>query len=265
VSIGKLFVAGIVPGILSAVMFSLMIIVRVKLNPNLAPPIDEDIQWRSALREMMGVWPVPLLILGVMLGIFLGVFTPTEAGAVGAFLAFVIVAAKRRLSWRVVGSSISQSLRSTAGVFMVVIGTVLLTRFMALSGVPDYVAGLLISMGEGPYVVILLVAVLYLALGMFVDSIGLLLLTLPILLPVVHDANMDLIWFGILVVKLLEIGMVTPPVGMNVFVIKGSLGNLVTLQQVFRGVAWFIVVDLVTLCLLIAFPAISLWLPSLME
>lgn len=265
VSIGKLFVAGIIPGILSAVMFSLMIIVRVKINPNLAPSIDEEIQWRALLREMKGVWPVPLLILSVMLGIFLGVFTPTEAGAVGAFLSFVIVAAKRRLSWSVVSDSISQSLRSTAGVFMVVIGTVLLTRFMALSGVPDYVAALLISLGEGPYVVILLVAVLYLVLGMFVDSIGLLLLTLPILLPVVRDADMDLIWFGILVVKLLEIGMVTPPVGMNVFVIKGSLGNLVTLQQVFRGVGWFIAVDLVTLCLLIAFPAISLWLPSLME
>ena len=265
VSIGKLFVAGIIPGILSAAMFSLMIIIRVKLNPNLAPPIDEEIQWRVVLRATKGVWPVPLLILGVMLGIFLGVFTPTEAGAVGVFLAFVIVAAKGRLSWNVVVDSISQSLRSTAGVFMVVIGTVLLTRFMALSGVPDYVAGLLISLGEGPYVVILLVAVLYLVLGMFVDSIGLLLLTLPILLPVVRDANMDLIWFGILVVKLLEIGMVTPPVGMNVFVIKGSLGNLVTLQQVFRGVGWFIAVDLVTLGLLIAFPSISLWLPGMME
>lgn len=265
VSIGKLFVAGIIPGILSAVMFSLMIIIRVKINPRLAPSIDEEIQWRVVLRATKGVWPVPLLILGVMLGIFLGVFTPTEAGAVGAFLAFVIVAAKGRLSWSVVSDAISQALRSTAGVFMVVIGTVLLTRFMALSGVPDYVASLLISLGEGPYLVILLVAVLYLVLGMFVDSIGLLLLTLPILLPVVRDANMDLIWFGILVVKLLEIGMVTPPVGMNVFVIKGSLGNLVTLQQVFRGVGWFIAVDLVTLCLLIAFPAISLWLPGMME
>ena len=106
---------------------------------------------------------------------------------------------------------------------MVVIGTVLLTRFMALSGVPDYVAGLLISLGEGPYVVILLVAVLYLVLWACWNSIGLLLLTLPILLPVVRDADMDLIWFGILVVKLLEIGMVTPPVGMNVFVIKGAI------------------------------------------
>lgn len=265
VSIGKLFVAGIIPGILSAIMYSIMIMLRVIAKPQLAPAIEEDIDWRQLRREIARVWPVPTLILGVMFGIFLGFFTPTEAGAVGAFLAIVIVVLNGRMTFAVMRDSISQTLRSTAGVFMVVIGTVLLTRFMALSGVPDFLADTLISMGTGPYMIILLAAVLYLILGCFVDSIGLLLLTLPVLLPVLREANMDLIWFGILVVKLLEIGMVTPPVGMNVYVIKGSLGNLVTLQQVFRGVGWFIVTDVVTLTLLVLFPALSLWLPSLME
>ncbi len=265
VSIGKLFVAGIVPGILSAMMFALMIVARVIARPALAPAIEEAIDWRVLRRELARVWPIPSLVVGVMAGIFLGLFTPTEAGAIGAFLAILIVAGSGRLSFAVMRDSVSQTLRSTAGVFMVVIGTVLLTRFMALSGVPDFLADTLISLGTGPYTIILLAAVLYLILGCFVDSIGLLLLTLPVLLPVLREADMDLVWFGILVVKLLEIGMVTPPVGMNVYVIKGSLGNLVSLQEVFRGVGWFIAADAVTFLLLVLFPALSLWLPSLMK
>lgn len=265
VSIGKLFIAGIIPGVLTAIMYSLVIVARVVAKPQLAPAIEEEIDWAAVRHETARVWPVPMLVLGVMLGIFLGLFTPTEAGAVGAFLALVIVAANRRLTFAVMWDSISQTLKSTAGVFMVVIGTVLLTRFMALSGVPDYLANTLISLGTSPYMIILLAAVLYLILGCFVDSIGLLLLTLPVLLPVLREANMDLIWFGILVVKLLEIGMVTPPVGMNVYVIKGSLGNLVSLQQVFRGVGWFIATDVVTFTLLALFPILTLWLPSLMS
>lgn len=265
VSIGKLFIAGIIPGVLTAIMYSLVIVARVVAKPQLAPAIEEEIDWAAVRHETARVWPVPMLVLGVMLGIFLGLFTPTEAGAVGAFLALVIVAANRRLTFAVMWDSISQTLKSTAGVFMVVIGTVLLTRFMALSGVPDYLANTLISLGTSPYMIILLAAVLYLILGCFVDSIGLLLLTLPVLLPVLREANMDLIWFGILVVKLLEIGMATPPVGMNVYVIKGSLGNLVSLQQVFRGVGWFIATDVVTFTLLALFPILTLWLPSLMS
>lgn len=265
VSIGKLFVAGIVPGILSAVIYGLMIVVRVVARPSLAPPIREPIDWAAVRRDLRGVWPVPALILGVLLGIFVGIFTPTEAGAVGACLALVIVALKGRLSRAVCRDAVSQTLRSTAGVFMVVIGTVLLTRFMALSGVPTRAAEWLIALGSGPYLVILLTGLLYIFLGMFVDSIGLLLLTLPILLPVVHEARMDLVWYGILIVKLLEVGMVTPPVGINVYVIKSTLGDLVTLPEVFRGVGWFIAMDLLTLVVLAAFPGLSLWLPGLME
>ncbi len=265
VSVGKLFVAGIIPGVLSAAMYSAMIVARVIVSPQLAPAIDEAIDWPKLWREVGRVWPVPALVLSVMLGIFLGFFTPTEAGATGAFFAMIVVAINRRLTLTVLRDSISQTLRSTAGVFMVVIGTVLLTRFMALSGVPDRVATAMIALGTSPYMIVVMAAVLYLTLGCFVDSIGLLLLTLPILLPVLHSADMDLIWFGILVVKLLEIGMVTPPVGMNVYVIKGSLGNLVRLQDVFRGVGWFIATDVVTLVLLVLFPALTLWLPSLMH
>jgi tripartite ATP-independent transporter DctM subunit len=235
------------------------------VNPALAPGIDEEITWRDRLQSLRGVWPLPVLIVGVLAGIFLGVFTPTEAGAVGAFLALVIAAIRRTLTWAVFRNAVVETLSGTAGIFLVVIGTVLLTRFMALSGLPSFLAEQFIQLGTGEILVVLLVALIYVILGMFVDSIGLMLLTLPIVLPIAREAGMDLVWFGIIVVKLLEIGLVTPPVGLNVYVIKGSLGNLVSLPQIFRGVLWFLAMDVVALILIVAFPALSLWLPSLMR
>lgn len=265
VSIGKLFIAGFLPGVVSALIYMTMIVTRSVVTPQIAPPIDDNPTAAEKLAALRDIWPLPLLIGGVLLGIFIGVFTPTEAGAIGAFLAIVITALRRQLTWSVLKNAIVHTLSSTAGVFIVVIGTVLLTRFMALSGVPDFVASKLIVLGGSDVLIILMIAVLYVVLGMFVDSIGLMLLTLPIVLPVVREAGLDLIWFGIIVIKLLEIGLVTPPVGLNVYIIKGALGNLVTLQQVFRGVLWFIAMDILALIMIVAFPALSLWLPSIMD
>ena len=148
---------------------------------------------------------------------------------------------------------------------MVVIGTTLLGKFMTLSGVPNYIAESLLSLGSTDLIVIAMVAVLYLILGCFLDSIGILLLTMPIILPVAREAGIEPIYFGIILVKLLEIGLVTPPVGLNVYIVKGALGDRVQLMSIFRGVSWFIAVDLITLALLIGFPIISLYLPSLMD
>ena len=265
VSIGKLFIAGFLPGVVSALIYMTMIVTRSVVTPQIAPPIDDNPTAAEKLAALRDIWPLPLLIGGVLLGIFIGVFTPTEAGAIGASLAIVITALRRQLTWSVLKNAIVHTLSSTAGVFIVVIGTVLLTRFMALSGVPDFVASKLIVLGGSDVLIILMIAVLYVVLGMFVDSIGLMLLTLPIVLPVVREAGLDLIWFGIIVIKLLEIGLVTPPVGLNVYIIKGALGNLVTLQQVFRGVLWFIAMDILALIVIVAFPALSLWLPSIMD
>ena len=265
VSIGQLFIAGVIPGLISALIYMAMIVGRAVANPELAPKVDDHPTAREMLAAVGDIWPLPLLIGGVLLGIFFGVFTPTEAGAVGAFLSLTIAAAQRRLTRDVLKQAFLQTLSGTAGIFMVVIGTVLLTRFMALSGVPTFLAEGLIAWGSNDLMIILLVAGLYVILGMFVDSIGLMLLTLPIVLPVAREAGMDLIWFGIIVIKLLEIGLVTPPVGLNVYVIKGALGNLVKLQHIFRGVLWFLAMDIVTLALLVLLPGLSLWLPSLMR
>ena len=265
VSIAKLFMAGFLPGILSAMMFSAMIMIRVKLNPALAPPVQETFTTAEKLVALREVWPLPVLIVGVLVGIFVGVFTPTEAGGVGAALAILLALVRRSLSWEALRKAVLNTLTGTAGIFMVVIGTVLLARFMALSGVPGFIASSLLELGGSQMAVILMVTVLYLVLGCFLDSIGILLLTMPIILPVVREVGLDLIYFGIILVKLLEIGLVTPPVGLNVYVMKGALGNLISLPTIFRGVIWFVVADAITLAIIIAFPWISLVLPSLME
>jgi C4-dicarboxylate transporter, DctM subunit len=265
VSVAQLFMAGFLPGLLSALMFAAMIVIRVRLKPSLAPAVVETYSREEKIAAIREVWPLPVLIVGVLLGIFLGVFTPTEAGGVGALLAIVIATVRRALTWAILRKAVLDTLTGTASIFMVVIGTVLLARFMALSGVPTFIANALLVTGTDHLVVIGMAIVLYLILGCFLDSIGILLLTLPIILPLANGVGMDLIYFGIILVKLLEIGLVTPPVGLNVYVIKGALGSLISLPTIFRGVGWFVAVDMVTLALLIAFPMISLWLPSLMQ
>ena len=265
VSVAKVFMAGFLPGLLSIFMFSMMIYIRVKLNPNLAPAVKETFSRKEKIDILFQVWPLPVLIIGVLVGIFLGVFTPTEAGAVGAVLAMFLAFIRRSLSWKVLQDSILLTLSGTASIFMVVIGTVMLGRFLALSGLPDFITNIFLSTSNSQLSVIITVALLYLILGCFLDSIGLLLLTLPIILPLARAVGLDLIYFAIILIKLLELGLVTPPVGLNVYVTKSALGSLVSLPTLFRGVSWFIFTDLITLGLLIAFPIVSLYLPGLMD
>jgi C4-dicarboxylate transporter DctM subunit len=265
VSIAKLFMAGFLPGLLSAAMFIAMIVIRCSLNPSLAPTVTETFSRRDLVDALKEIWALPTIIVSVLAGIFIGFFSPTEAGAVGAALAIGLGAVRRSLSWRSLYRSGIETLTSTAGIFMVVIGTTLLGKFMTLSGVPGYIASSLLSFGSSELVVIAMVAILYLILGCFLDSIGIMLLTMPIILPVVREAGIEPIYFGIILVKLLEIGLVTPPVGLNVYIVKAALGDRVPIASIFRGVSWFIVVDMITLIILISFPIISLYLPSLMN
>ncbi len=264
VSIARLFAAGVVPGILTAVAFAAMIIIRCILNPKLAPKVQDKFTREEKLAALRETWPLPVIIIGVLFGIFTGLFTPTSAGAIGAALAILLGLATRKMSLDVMRRALEATLLSTASIFLVIIGTSLLSRFMALSGVPAYTAGLLVEFGTTPLLVLLAVAILYIFLGMFLDSIGILLLTMPIILPMAREAGLDLIFFGIILVKLLEIGLLTPPVGLNVYVIKGALGDRVSLTTIFKGVGWFIVVDLILLGILIAWPGLVTWLPDIM-
>ena len=265
VSIGKLFMAGFLPGLVSALLYMAMIVVRVKLKPSLAGRSDERYSLQETLASIREIWPLPVLILSVLGGIFTGIFSPTEAGAIGAAVAVLIAFARRALTWQSFKLALIYTAVGTSSIFIILIGTLFFTRFLALSGLPMTLAENVMAMtGGNELLVIAGVAVIYVVLGMFVESIGLLLLTLPIVLPLVHGAGMDLIWFGIIVIKLLEIGLVTPPIGLNVYVIKGALGNLVSLHEIFRGVGWFIAMDVAALALIIFVPGLSLWLPELM-
>lgn len=266
VSIGELFVAGFIPGILSAAIYMAMIVLRSYLNPALGPPIREQVTAQDRIQVLKEIWPFPLLVVAILGGIFLGIFSPTEAGAVGAFLALVIAWTRRGLTLSNLRQALIEATVSTSSIFVIVLGAALFTRFMALSGVPAYFSEIMISLaGDSTIMLIILIALLFILLGMFIDGIGLMLLTLPIVLPLLEAANVNLIWFGIIVVKLLELGLITPPVGLNVYVIKSSLGDKVELSQVFKGAMWFMGMDLLTIALLIAFPAIVLFLPGLMN
>ena len=265
VSIGKLFMAGFLPGLLSAALYVLMIVARVKLTPGLAGKVEQHFTGQEKWDAIKEVWALPTLIIFVLGGIFAGFFTPTEAGAVGAFLATVLAILRGKFSRLNFIEALTATARGTGSIFIILIGTIFLTKFLALSGLPAWLASTMLSVSDSVVWIIVSVAIIYIILGMFIDSIGLLLLTLPLLLPIANGADMNLIWFGIILIKLLEIGLVSPPVGLNVYVIKGAVGNSVPLQTIFKGVGWFIVMDIVALLLIISFPELSLYLPSIMD
>lgn len=263
VSVGQLFMAGFLPGLISALIYMGMIMTRVTLKPSLAGHVEVEASPEERREIMREIWPLPVLILSVLGGIFSGLFSPTEAGALGAFIAGVIAFVRGQLTREAFFEAVRQAVSATASIFLILIGSLFFTRFLALSGVPKAFSGAILSVSSEPWWILLAITILYVVLGMLIDSIGLLLLTLPLILPLVDAAGMNAIWFGIIVIKLLEIGLVTPPIGLNVYMIKGALGNLVTLPEVFRGVGWFIAMDFLTLLILMLFPILSLWLPQM--
>lgn len=263
-SISKMLMAGVIPGLLTAAAYTVLIVVRCKLNPSLAPPIHEKVTFKEKITTLLEVWPLPVIVIAVIGGIYSGIVTATEAGALGAMVAALIALARRKLSLKILEASILETLQSTAGIFFIAIGAMLLTRFLALSGIGFHFASMVDAWGMNPIILLLLSSVVYLILGMFLDSIGLMLLTLPVMLPIFENAGLDLIWVGVIVVKYLEIGLLTPPVGLNVFVVKGVVGNQVSLPEIFKGVTWFLLAEAVIMVLLIAYPELSLFLPNMM-
>jgi len=262
-SITGLFLGGISAGILTAIGYIVVILVRVKLNPSLAPDTKEIIPTVQKIRALKDTWPVLLIMIGIFSGLFGGLFTATEAGAVGAFLSLVVAALKRSLSWTRFRNAIVETLMTTGALIIIAVGASLLTRFLALSGAGDYLSELIISLNSGHFMLLLAIVLIYVFLGMFLEPIGAMLLTLPIILPIVDNAGLSLLWFGVVLTKLLEIGMITPPIGMNVFVIKSVVGNLASTSAIFRGIFWFLVMDFLVLIFLLAVPEFILYLPSL--
>jgi len=258
VPIASLFVGGISVGLITALGYIGLIIVRVKLKSELAPAVNEEITWGMRFRALRETIPILVLVLGVFGGLLAGYFTPTEAGAVGSVLSILISIASRSLSFEDLWEAAVETLTTTSGLFIIGCGAALLIRFLALSGSGEFITNLVIGFGSDPIFLILGIAVIYLVLGMFLEPIGAMLLTLPIVLPIVETAGFNLIWFGVFLTKLLEIGMISPPMGMNVFVIKGVVGDKVSLGGIFQGILWFLMIDLVIGSILVAFPELVL-------
>ena len=261
-SVAALFIAGILPGLLTAAIYAVMIVSRVAVNPAIAPRRAESYSWADKMDAVKRAWPLPVLVVVVIGSIYGGVATPTEAGAFGTLCALVLAFVAGGLRGRILWDSVLEALHGTATIFFVALGAVLLTRLVVLSGVPDYITGALAGGTAGVLILLAGAVVVYLVLGCFLEPVSIMLLTLPILVPVLTQLHVNLIWFGILVVKLLEIGLITPPVGLNVFAAKTIAGDQISLERIFAGVSWFLVCELIVLGLLVAFPQIALFLPK---
>ena len=262
-SVAKMFLAGVLPGLLTAAIYAGMIVGRCTLKPSLAPRIEGRATWAERIAALRSTWPLPVLIVGVIGGLYGGVVTPTEAGALGAGLAFVIAAVQRRMSWLIIKKSVIEALEGTATIFFAALGAIMLTRLMAFSGVPNMLAGVANELAAEPWMLVLGCSVVYVILGCFLEPLGLVLLTLPVMVPAFESRGIDMIWFGIMVVKYVEIGLMTPPVGLNVYAVKTIVGDSVPLSAIFAGCAWFLACEALILALLFVFPEIALVLPRM--
>ncbi len=260
-SIGKLLIAGILPGFLTAALYMLMILVRTTFNPSLGPPVY-GVPWKERFVSLKGVWGVGLLVILVLGGIYTGLFTPTEAGAVGALGAFLFGFASRRLTLRKVWSALLETGRTTCMLLFLLMGVLIFNRFLAFSGVTIELAALIAGLDAPPMVILIAILALYLILGTFLTAIGMMLVTLPVIYPLSVNLGFDPIWFGILVVMMAEIAMATPPVGLVTYTVHAAAPHI-PLTTVFKGVIPFNLMDIVAVALLVAFPQIVLFLPSM--
>jgi C4-dicarboxylate transporter, DctM subunit len=268
VSVPKLLIAGILPGLLTAAVYMIMIMVRCSLDPSLAPPVafaDRAALWRERRASLAGIWPILVLIVGVIGGLYAGVMTPTEGGAVGATLAAVIGIAQRKLTLAGFLDALEDAMATTAQLFFVGIGAILYTKFLALSGTADMFKQLIGQWALDPLLLVIAVSVVYIILGTFMDPLGMILLTIPVFVPMFASLDLDLVWLGVLVVKYIGISLLTPPVGFNIYVVASATDNSIPLQTIYRGCYWFLGCEVVIMALLIAFPQISLFLPNLMN
>jgi len=260
--IGKLFAAGIIPGILTIVLYCVAIAIVVKVRPDLGPP-GERFSWSQRLRSLRNVWGVLALFILVIGGLYVGAFTPTEAAGIGAFGGFVFALFRGGLDWSSMLDVTVETARTTATLFMVLIGALVFSNFVNVAGMSSAMAQWITGLNVGPLMVIFWILVIYLILGCVFESISMVLLTVPVFFPIVQHLGLDPIWFGVIVVVATEISLITPPVGLNVYVLKGVYREIPT-GTIFKGVMPFIGADMVRLTLLVLFPVISLWLPSFM-
>lgn len=260
--IGKLFMAGIVPGLLAMLLYVLTVMIIVRVRPGWLPR-GEQRPWSERISELKNVWAPLVLFVFVIGGLYGGFFTPTEAGGVGASGAFLLGLVRGRLDRAKIKEALLAATRTAAAVFTVLIGALMFGYFLTITQTPQKLTEFLLGLGVGPHGVLVLILLMYLALGCLMDAMAMIILTVPIIFPVVTHLGFDPIWFGIIIVMTVELGLITPPVGMNVFVIKSVVPE-VSFSTIFAGVSPFVFTDVLRLAILVAFPVIALWLPGKM-
>jgi len=262
-SIGALFMAGIIPGILTAAMFSAIIFVRCIVTPSLGPP-GPGATWAERWASTLGLLPILTLFFLVIGGIYGGIFTPTEAAGVGCTGVLVAAGLRRRLTANAMSKALEETALVSAMIFAIIVGGYLVARFLAVTGITEDLVALLIGMELGRVSFLLLLVLIYLVLGAMLDVFGMLVLTIPFVMPVVGELGIDPIWFGVFAVMMAELALVTPPIGANVFVMRRTAPE-VPMGDIFMGVLPFVAGELVVISLVIAFPEIALWLPQQMQ
>jgi len=260
-SIGKLFIAGMIPGIILLLMFIVVVYFHVRLNPTLAPSGSSTTfqEKMAALGECAEILALCILILG---GLIIGWFTPTEAGAIGAFGAIAFSLIRRRLSWQGFKDSVIDTIRNTGMIFMIMTGALIFNAFLAVTTIPMELAGWVSGLALPRVFILIIILLMYIILGTFLDELAMILLTLPIFFPVVTRLGFDPIWFGVVIVLVVQMGMISPPVGITMFVVKGIAPDI-PIETIFKGVVPFCIAVVVLMILLIAFPQIALFLPGL--
>ncbi len=262
-SVGACFLAGVFPCILSAAIYAAMIVIRCKLNPKLAPhSVIEAPSLRQKIKAIFGVWDVLVLVIIVFGGIFSGIFTATEAGAAGAFCALLMGICRRLFGMKTVKTSLLEAARVTCTVLLIGVGANVYVRFMALTGLTEWLE--IQTTGMSQLTLMGSLFLVFFVLGMFLDPIGIMLLTVPILDPILDNIGISKIWFCVLLIKQMELALITPPVGLNIYIVKGVVGDEYHVETIFRGIFWFAVMDIITLGILYLFPQISMFLPNSM-
>ncbi len=259
-SIGKLFISGVIPGLILASIFILTVYVMCRLNPKLAPA-GAQTSWKQKITGLTGVLEMLALFGLVIGGLFAGIFSPTQAGAAGTAGAIIIGLARRQLNWKNFWLATKDTLQITAMIMLIVAGAIVFGHFMAVTGMPAWISDFVGNLPIPPLAVMALIVLMYLIAGCFMDSLALIMLTVPILFPLVTKLGFDPIWFGVIIVLVTDMGVITPPVGINVFIIKGVVPD-VPLSKIFKGAMPFLIGMVVMTALVMFFPALATWLPS---
>lgn len=262
VDVAKLFVGGILPGLLTIVVYFGVISVVVRVFPNSGPPGDRS-GWRDRFVALSKVWGVIALFFLIMGGIFLGVFTPSEAGGIGAIGALAFAIGRRKMSWWHFFASLVEAARITGLIFVVGFGALILNQFVNVAGLPAAMAEFIEELNVGLTETLLLILLIYIVLGTIIEGLAIIFLTVPIFVPIVEALGFDLIWFGVVMIMIIEISLITPPIGLNVFVMKSMLPE-VPLISIFKGIGPFFIGDIIRLLIVAFVPGMVLWLPSFM-